>query len=59
MKEVKPSKLKLNKDVVTILSNVQLQQVKGGDKDLPWGSFYSVWGCDTITCCSFPSCSIW
>jgi hypothetical protein len=59
MKEVKPSKLTLNKKAITILSNVQQQQVQGGYKDLPISSFYSVWGCDTITCCSFPSCSIW
>ncbi|THU34975.1 hypothetical protein FAM09_23590 [Niastella caeni] len=60
MKEVKKSTLRLNKKTVTILSNVQQMQVKGGEKAaLASGSFHSMWGCDTISCCSIPFCSLY
>jgi len=58
MKEVKQSKLRLNKKTVSVLSNAQQMQVQGGVKAAA-GSFHSMWGCDTITCCSIPFCSLY
>jgi hypothetical protein len=59
MKESQKSKLKLNKKTVTILSNVQQLQVRGGEKAANGSSFHSMWECNTITCCSIPFCSLW
>ncbi|THU34974.1 hypothetical protein FAM09_23585 [Niastella caeni] len=58
MKEVKKSKLRLDKKVVTILNDEQQQQVQGGIKAGAISNFESFWACDTIFCCSVPACSL-
>lgn len=60
MKSIQKPKLSLNKKTVSVLSNAQQEQVKGGLAAAANGTWWhSAWGCDTITCCSVPFCSVW